>query len=88
MSKICSLAGAEYGEGVGERAYPHISTYPQFEYVTPEEISADENSGKDAVEVLRANLARKHEASAVAEFKERLDFNMNKVVAESIPCDF
>ena len=47
--------------------------------MTPEEISADENADKDAVEVLRAKLARKHEAQAVAEFQERLDFNMKRV---------
>ena len=73
------VSGAEYGEGVGERAYPQIATFPKFEYVTPEEISADENADKDAVEVLRAKLARKHEAQAVSEFQERLDFNMKRV---------
>lgn len=71
--------GALYGEGIGERAYPHVSTFPKFKYVLPEEAAQDSNSGKDAVEVYRETLARKHEAIAVHEFKEHLDYNMKRV---------
>lgn len=71
--------GANYGEGTGERAYPHVATYPKFEYVTPEEAAQQPDDGIDPVEALREKLAAKHEVGAIQEFKDRLDFAMGRV---------
>jgi hypothetical protein len=78
-SPDAARAGANYGEGTGERAYPHVATYPKFEYVTPEEAAQQPDDGIDPVEALREKLAAKHEVGAIQEFKDRLDFAMGRV---------
>lgn len=74
-----ACAGAQYGEGSGERAYPHIATYPKFEYLTAEEAASRPDTGLDPVEALREQIAEKSEVAAIQEFKDRLDFGLGRV---------